>query len=381
MSINSIKKSLRLTQHWQRFTMAILLLLSALGYSSQSSAVIVAGSCSMSNMTGTGYIISPPPAQMYNGFVAAKQFVVVDFTYRKTGTNNDTLLNGAWYSSAMGLGPFSTVAVQSSTGKNIPGLGFRLTNAATGSPADQTAFNTLNTRTVNQAGTFTILETFAIEFVVTDANLYVGGSPISFSGGMVSIVFGNLDTWIQKNATQAGTRCVAAEFVLDIDFLTLGGVPLPELPPPTLPTCTLGAKEILVPLDPVDASQLKATGKTAGTTGFTIPLGTCGKDAKPYITLTDSANLGNRTSDLTLAPSSTAKGVRIRLTKGDGSGLQLGAQNTSVSSNNVGQFLVGTSPADNTPMSIKLNAAYVRTDGDIEAGSVKADAIFTVAYP
>lgn len=384
MLMERITNALRTAKRWQRLNQAILLLLGALGYSSQSAATIVGGTCSSSgNLIATGYTTNPWPATLYSGFVLASQTVSMDVTYRKTGTNAEVLNIGVWYINSRQDLPQSSVALLSSSGQVIPGLGFRISYVPTGAYATSTPFNLLGTRSVNQAGTFTTLESFKIEFVVTDISLYSGGQdPARLAGSnLVTFVIGNVDTWTQKNMTQAGTRCVVPMIFQSGDAVTIGGVTPPVIPQPTLPTCTLGAREILVPLDPVDASQLAATGKTATTTGFTIPLGTCGKNAKPYITLTDSANLGNRTSDLTLAPSSTAKGVGIRLTKGDGSALQLGAQNTSVSANNVGQFLVGTSPADNTPMSIKLNAAYVRTAEKIEAGSVKADAIFTVAYP
>ncbi|MGL5385381.1 MAG: fimbrial protein [Serratia sp. (in: enterobacteria)] len=380
MLINKAKSSLRVNKRWQRLTMAMPLLLIALGYNSQSSAAIVPGSCNFDAAFATVFSIYPSPAQMYNGFVAASKTVMFRFNYQKTGTNDDMLASGAWFAGGE-LGAYSTIPVLDSGGKTIPGLGFRLTNSTTGSPATKTSNNMLHWWFENQPGTFGILENYNLEFVVIDASLYVGGSPVAFKAPSITIAMGNADAWDQKNVSNGGTRCGSSTAISPPQALSLGGTAPPVLPPPTLPTCSLGAKEILVPLDPVDASQLATTGNTASTTGFTIPLGNCGKDAKPYITLTDSANISNRTSDLTLAPSSTAKGVRIRLTKGDGSALQLGAQNTSVSSNNVGQFLVGTSPADNTPMSIKLNAAYVRTDGKIEAGSVKADAIFTVAYP
>lgn len=379
MSINKAKNSMGPAKRWQQLNVAILLLLAAIGYSSQSAAVIVAGSCTLVDMTATDYTIKPFPAQMYNGFVVASRTIYFNYTFRKTDNAPDTLYAGAWYASGE-LGPDSTIPASDGWG-TIPGLGFRMSHSLTSKPVTKTLWSILNSQTVSQAGTMGLVEPYLLEFVVTDANLYKGGSPAAFKSSSISIIFGNVDTWTQQNATQGSTRCVAVTAISPVQLLTVGGTPPPVLPPPTLPTCTLGTNEILVPLDPLDASQLATIGKTASTTGFTIPLGTCGKNAKPYITLTDSANLGNRTSDLTLAPSSTAKGVLIRLSKGDGSALQLGAQNTSVSANNIGQFLVGTSPADNTPMSIKLNAAYVRTAEKIEAGSVKADAIFTVAYP
>lgn len=363
-----------------KLLMASLLLVAG-GYSAKSAAAITASSCSWMSTVADGYKLKPAPAQMTDGFVLASQNLSVTYKYTKTGTGGDVLNFGAWYPQT-GLGAFSTKSVYNAAGQLIPGLGFRLSNVTSGLPAGTTPFETLSYRTVYAAGISVASEAYVMEFLVTNASLYKGGTPSQLGPNTyLNMVMGNAATWNDKNLQPGGQRCTGLMMVDANQVLQLGGVTPPVLPPPTLPTCDLGGTDISVTLDPIDASQLTTSGASAGTTSFTIPLGYCGKDAKPYITLTDSADITNRSSNLTLAPSSTAKGVRIKLTKGDGSPLQLGAQNKTVSSNNVGQFLVGTSPADNTPMSVKLNAAYVRTNDKIEAGSVKADAIFTIAYP
>ncbi|HGM5493182.1 TPA: fimbrial protein [Serratia fonticola] len=364
---------------WMRWAMAGLLL--CLGYSNPSTAALTPGSCYISTPVGSGYEIQPTPAQMTNGFVIAKQKVSMVLSYTKTGTNLDINYFAGWYGGGT-MGAYSTKAVSASSGKVIPGLGFRVSYPPTGVIAKTTPYSPFAQLYATTSGAATLTQELLLEFVVTDANLYKGGSPAFISDGQLfNIIFANKDGWDAQNVTAGGTRCVGINVLLPSQVINLGGITVPELPPPTLPTCSLGATAITVPLDPLDASQLPAVGSSAGATSFTIPLGSCGKDAKPYITLTDSANISNRTSDLTLASSSSAKGVAIRLSKGDGSAMQLGAQNTTVNSTNVGQFLVGTSPADNTPMSVQLSASYVRTGNNIEPGSVKADGIFTIAYP
>ena len=363
-----------------KLLLASLLLLAG-GYSAKSEAAITTNSCSVVSSVGDGFKLTPAPAKMYDGFVVASQNLNITYKYTKTGTAADELRFGSWFTDNR-PGPFTTIRVYNSAYQLIPGLGFRFSSRRYGLPATSTPFETVAYSTVTTPGTFNVMEPFLLELIVTDASQYRGGKPgLLENMAILNVVMGNMATFTDKSLLPGGQRCVANAAFQPKAIFELGGVTIPELPPPTLPTCDLGGTDISVDLDPVDASQLATSGASAGTTSFTIPLGYCGKDAKPYITLTDSADITNRSSNLTLAPSSTAKGVRIKLTKGDGSPLQLGAQNKTVSSNNVGQFLVGTSPADNTPMSVKLNAAYVRTNDKIEAGSVKADAIFTIAYP
>ncbi|ETO49741.1 hypothetical protein L327_0122360 [Yersinia pestis S3] len=137
----------------------------------------------------------------------------------------------------------------------------------------------------------------------------------------------------------------------------------------------------MVALDPIDTSSLQTQGDRAGGQAFSIPLGSCAKDAKPYITFTDSSNKANRTNILSLSPSSTATGVGLVLEKSDGNLVTFGAENASVSASNVGQFLIGTSTAAGGSMPLNLTARYIRAEGVLKSGNVKADAIFTVAYP
>ncbi len=87
-----------------------------------------------------------------------------------------------------------------------------------------------------------------------------------------------------------------------------------------------GATDIVVALDPIDTSSLQTQGDRAGGQAFSIPLGSCAKDAKPYITFTDSSNKANRTNILSLSPSSTATGVGLVLEKSDGNLVTFGAE-------------------------------------------------------
>lgn len=123
-----------------------------------------------------------------------------------------------------------------------------------------------------------------------------------------ALVSGNAQVWTTKSVATGGSRCG------DLLSFNIGATDI-VLPPPTVATCDLGATDIVVALDPVDTSSLQTQGDRVGGQAFSIPLGSCAKDAKPYITFTDSSNKANRTNILSLSPSSTATGVGLVLEK------------------------------------------------------------------
>ncbi|WP_174847846.1 fimbrial protein [Yersinia artesiana] len=376
-----MKRLNRATAAYRRLCAMVCTLLLTITYIGQSQAVIVTASCKPGPITAGPYIISAMPTNLTDGFVIAKRVMTTSFTYNKTGTAADQLIVGGWY----------TQGTMNSTHKTTPvlgasGIGFRMTNMGSIGDAsvNTTAFNTLNSRTVQTAGSNLIAtETWLQEFVVTNAKTYNGGKITGISGAMLNIIFGNINTWNDKNLLPGGSRCTAFHVLMNQDIIAPegGGNILPELPPPANPTCDLGGVNIEVGLPEAESSTLLKEGDISGGKSFSIPLGNCGKDAKPYITFTDSNNKSNRTNILSLSPSSTAKGVGIVLEKSDSSLVQLGAQNTTVSSSNVGQFLVGTSISEGGSVPLNLTAKYIRTKGELGTGGVKADAIFTVAYP
>ncbi|WP_431224308.1 fimbrial protein [Serratia sp. L9] len=373
--------------HFTRFMRQIGLLmgLACTGlYSSPGMAIITAGSCAAAAMDTSPYIFTPLPVTLTNGFVLASRTVTSNYTYKKTGTTSDVLYTGASYATGTMNTTYNTLPVNGPKGV-VQGVGFRMTSqgdpggiVVIGSP-----FGILNSRTTTIAGSdLRESDEWLQELVVTNASIYQGGQIIGLNGVALQIIFGNQATWTAQNAQPGGTRCTALQLVSSSNILTPGGGGgLPELPIPKTPTCDLGGVNIEVDLQNVESSALKNSGDISGGKEFSISLGNCGKNAKPYITFTDGNNKANRTTTLGLAASSTATGVGVVIEKSGGGLVQFGAQNTSVSASNAGQFLVGTSAADGSSIPLKMTARYIRTEGDIKPGEVKSDAIFTIAYP
>lgn len=142
----------------------------------------------------------------------------------------------------------------------------------------------------------------------------------------------------------------------------------------TAVTCTVSNSAITVNLPTVSTTTLNGAGRTAGTTGFDIPLSCGGTGANVYVTLTDATNTANTTSLLTLKPASTAGNVKLQILKSDGTAVSYGPD--SAAAGNTNQWLVGGS---DTVTNIPLKVQYYAT-GVASAGSVQAAATFTMSY-
>jgi type 1 fimbria pilin len=101
-----------------------------------------------------------------------------------------------------------------------------------------------------------------------------------------------------------------------------------------------------------------------------------GNPAKLFMTLTDATKPENRTSNLSLASTSTAKGVAVRIVE-DGKSLSYGPDNAVV--RNPNQFALATLGDGGQIFAVPMTAAYVST-GLVMPGSVQAVAIFTMSY-
>jgi type 1 fimbria pilin len=136
-----------------------------------------------------------------------------------------------------------------------------------------------------------------------------------------------------------------------------------------------------VNLPVVSLGSLNAVGKTAGDTRFPIGL-SCAASANVYITLGDATTPGNTSSLLTLAPNSTAGGIKLRILNGTGP-MDFGPDSAQAGTSN--QWLLGTS---NSIGVVPLTVQYYRDDTDpsgsspapLAAGSVHAQATFTPSY-
>jgi len=146
-------------------------------------------------------------------------------------------------------------------------------------------------------------------------------------------------------------------------------------------TCTVTTPSVNVNLPAVSLAALNAVGRTAGDTRFPIGL-SCAPGANVYITLSDATTPANTASLLTLAPSSTAQGIKLRILN-DAGPVQFGPDSAEVGTAH--QWLLG---ASESVTGISLTVQYYRDDTNpsgsspatVAAGSVSAQATFTLSY-
>jgi len=142
----------------------------------------------------------------------------------------------------------------------------------------------------------------------------------------------------------------------------------------TASSCQVITPSLNVHLPTISTSRLNAVGTSGGDTRFNIELN-CLAGVNVFITLTDASNAGNTTDLLTVKPTSTATGVKLRIIKNDGSIIRFGPD--SPLPGNINQWLVGSSGATNN---IGLTVQYYRDGGIIGIGSIEAAVTFTLSY-
>jgi type 1 fimbria pilin len=146
-------------------------------------------------------------------------------------------------------------------------------------------------------------------------------------------------------------------------------------------TCTVTTPSVSVNLPTVSLAALSSVGKTAGDTPFPIGLN-CASGANVYITLSDATTPANTSSLLTLAPNSTAQGIKLRVLNGVGP-VAFGPDSAAAGTTH--QWFLG---ASNTVNGVPLTVQYYRDDTNplgtasatLSAGSVHAQATFTMSY-
>ncbi|PQV46792.1 fimbrial protein [Paraburkholderia sp. BL21I4N1] len=135
-------------------------------------------------------------------------------------------------------------------------------------------------------------------------------------------------------------------------------------------TCSVGTRAIQVALPPrVSPSNLMRSGATP----FSIGLD-CAAPVRAYLSLDDAANPGNRSTILSAAAGSTAKGVGMQIMS-ESRPLSFGPHDPE--SGNLNVSFVGKMRAGANL--IPLSARYVRT-GPVSGGTVKGLATFTMSY-
>jgi type 1 fimbria pilin len=146
-------------------------------------------------------------------------------------------------------------------------------------------------------------------------------------------------------------------------------------------TCTVTTPSVGVNLPVVSLGALNAVGATAGDTRFPIGV-SCASGANVYISLGDATTPANTSPLLTLAPGSTALGIKLRVLNSAGP-VNFGPD--SAEAGTAHQWLLGSSESIS---GVPLTVQYYRDDTDasgsepasLAAGSVHAQATFTLSY-
>jgi len=196
--------------------------------------------------------------------------------------------------------------------------------------------------------------TFTLTF-----QLIKGGSTLT--AGPFTIP-GKISFWSQKRAAPVVESPHTAAFAS-----TSGNI--------GIPTCSTSSVTVTLPT--VSPADLTPVGTVFGATPFSINL-VCpsGNPVRLFMTLTDSTDPTNRTKNLTLTPTSTATGVKIRVSRGT-TDISYGADSPARAG--VNQFQVGTMTAAGGPFSAAFTAAYVST-ATVTGGTVNAIATYTMSY-
>ncbi|ACB65767.1 Fimbrial protein [Burkholderia ambifaria MC40-6] len=150
---------------------------------------------------------------------------------------------------------------------------------------------------------------------------------------------------------------------------------------PQVPTCNLLTPNIAVDLEKVSVGELKGIGATSLPKPMEVRLkcsgGNPGTSTRMFMTLTDSANSGNRSDTLSLASGSTAKGVGIQILRGsDNTLVSYGPD--SAQAGNPNQWAVGS--FGNVDVTIPFRARYVRTSATVIPGKANGVSTFTMSY-
>lgn len=144
-----------------------------------------------------------------------------------------------------------------------------------------------------------------------------------------------------------------------------------------VPTCKASSPPP-VDLGSIPMSRFSSVGVTSDERPFSIQL-SCADGAfagTAYATLTDQADVSNRSSTLSLSADSSATGVGIQILR-NGSVLKYGPDDMRAGNEN--QWLAATN-VGNGIVNIPLTARYVRTAQTMTAGTARGRATFTMSY-
>jgi type 1 fimbria pilin len=146
----------------------------------------------------------------------------------------------------------------------------------------------------------------------------------------------------------------------------------------SVPSCSVTTPDIVVTLPTVSSSAFQGVGATAGTTMLNLGL-QCDANAKPAISITDSAAPSNQTNALTLASGSSATGLGVQILY-QMTPMFFGPATysyTTSSTSNTSNVSLGTLSGT---QNVVFQARYIRTAASVTAGTVRALATFTMNY-
>jgi type 1 fimbria pilin len=193
--------------------------------------------------------------------------------------------------------------------------------------------------------------------------------------------------WI-KTAATVGNGSISAGTVGIVTFngTQIGSINLTgttNIISPTPPTCSVNANSTqTVNLGDYRTTDFSGAGSMTPAKAFNINFncsgGTTGQSRKIYLTMTDATVPANRTSNLNLTTTSTAKGVAVRIQRDAGkTDVVYGADSTTIG--NANQWQAGTVATGTPTFSVPLQASMIQT-ATVTTGSVSAKTTFTVAY-
>jgi type 1 fimbria pilin len=143
----------------------------------------------------------------------------------------------------------------------------------------------------------------------------------------------------------------------------------------TSSACSVTTPSIAVTLPPVSSSAFQRVGSTAGARNMSIDLNCPSSPVRIFITLTDSTTPTNTSSNLSLKPNSTAKGVGLQILNA-GNPVNFGPDSSNAGNTN--QWFVSTS--NGGMVQIPLVVQYIQTGTPVAPGSVNGTATFTMSY-
>ncbi|MBB1631109.1 hypothetical protein A9975_09530 [Cupriavidus sp. UME77] len=144
-------------------------------------------------------------------------------------------------------------------------------------------------------------------------------------------------------------------------------------------TITSGATNTVV-MPQLVTYSLKAVGDVSAAKSAPFSLGLkCDAGVSVYATLTDATNPANTGNILSLAKNSTASGLGIQIMK-KGTSIPLNFGPDSAAKGNTNQWLVGTSAASGSVISVPFEARYIKTAETIKPGAMSALSTITFSY-